>query len=592
MVKAGKKVKGASKVRENETEEERKIRLEMEALAADEAERKAQEAARVALRERQLREQRYAHLNGIKIHNQWRKIMRMAKVEELRREMEILSQNHEREVDRKDAIMQMLDRDLEEAEEQYSLAVRSHMLVVDNLLDLQYQRVRALEAEFAADLKALEDEFETERTEIVNAHTRQRKDMGDMITAMEGMFSDAEAELRQEYEAQREEIKNRNSEEYNVLKIQLEGIIEELEKSFELAHRAYLESTEHRTNTFRTLTKDDAKAALKIERQMRKLVRLQEALQHWRTKIATNAREWEERNRALRNEKEIMARHYAKLKASMDAFRAGQAERLKQLSLASATAMEALKGKLALAENVLKLAELARKYETEQEKVLPFWSPAQAVNGEELDEEEALAQAEAAAEAFAQAEAELGGGKPSAKELGELGLQMSAGSGKEGYEAGEEEEAAGAGTSGREGVGAGGATAGGSSKPKFSSYGLDPLSGKEVDEWDYLNRFFKRFNKSLLDKAAIDKERSRLERENADLRSILKQYLDGISVNDDVLNNPVNPLLVVNQRLQITLTERNKARAAAMAQRAAGGQGSGAASPAKQQVYEVVQARS
>lgn len=39
----------------------------------------------------------------------------------------------------------------------------------------QYQRMRALEAEFAADLKALEDEFETERTEIVNAHTRQRK---------------------------------------------------------------------------------------------------------------------------------------------------------------------------------------------------------------------------------------------------------------------------------------------------------------------------------------------------------------------------------------------------------------------------------
>lgn len=31
----------------------------------------------------------------------------------------------------------------------------------------------------------------------------------------------------------REEIKNRNSEEYNILKIQLEGIIEELEGHFE-----------------------------------------------------------------------------------------------------------------------------------------------------------------------------------------------------------------------------------------------------------------------------------------------------------------------------------------------------------------------
>jgi len=35
----------------------------------------------------------------------------------------------------------------------------------------------------------------------------------------------------------------------------------------------------------------------------------------WRTKIATNSREWEERNRALRNEKEIMSRHYQELKA-------------------------------------------------------------------------------------------------------------------------------------------------------------------------------------------------------------------------------------------------------------------------------------
>ena len=144
----------------NETDEERMIRLQMEALAADEKERQNQEATRVALRERQIREQRYAHLNSIKIHNQWRKIMRMAKVEELRREIEILSQNHEREVDRKDAIVQMLDRDLEEAEEQYGLAVRGHMLVLDSLLDLQYQRMKALEAQFNSDLKALEDEFE------------------------------------------------------------------------------------------------------------------------------------------------------------------------------------------------------------------------------------------------------------------------------------------------------------------------------------------------------------------------------------------------------------------------------------------------
>ena len=56
----------------------------------------------------------------------------------------------------------------------------------------------------------------------------------------------------------------------------------------------------------------------------------------------------------------------------------------------------------------------------------------------------------------------------------------------------------------------------------------------------------------------MDKERARLAAENADLRTILQHYLDGISVNETVMNNPVNPLLVINQRLQLTLAERNK----------------------------------
>ena len=90
--------------------------------------------------------------------------------------------------------------------------------------------------------------------------------------------------------------------------------MQELERHFEQAHKAYLESTEHRTQAFKQLTKNDANAARVIEKRMKKLIKLQEALQHWRTKIATNGREWEERNRSLRNEKEIMTRHYSGLK--------------------------------------------------------------------------------------------------------------------------------------------------------------------------------------------------------------------------------------------------------------------------------------
>lgn len=126
-------------------------------------------------------------------------------------------------------------------------------------------------------------------------------------------------------------------------------------------------------------------------------------------------------------------------------------------------------------------------------------------------------------------------------------------------------------------------------------------------------RFFKRYNKVVLDVAAVSKERSRLEKENADLRQLLKTFLDGIrcgcllgalqqmsrlcsappqgqvlacrsayspgnhatwvcsltdtvccglllccSVNDTVMNSATNPLLVVNQRLQHTMAAQRK----------------------------------
>jgi hypothetical protein len=377
------------------------------------------------------------------------------------------------------------------------------------------------------------------------------------------------------------------------------------------AHKAYLEGTEHRTASFRSLTKSDAAAAHVIEQRMKKLmklqvgrdgvllllrllrcarcgsqlqccccwlrrqllcrghmatsaiawcilygiarvpvasvcaetyssvqsvqwstayvhyagrlplsnalrctlfvsflcVRVQEDLQHWRTKIATNNREWEERNAALRREKDLMGRHYAQLKAALDAGRAAAAERLKQLSVMSSSAMQVgggvgiimlnrtyaqrlclvaragsragqqggqhdhacsltcpllltclpqdLRAKLAKAESVLKLAEMCRKLETEHEKVAPFVElpPVPLAAAQELEQQQLLQQQQGAAEAAA------------AQQQDELKQQ---------------EE-------GCEGTGTAAAAAAGVGATRLSAGGLDD-DGNNVEEWDYLNR--------------------------------------------------------------------------------------------------------
>ena len=128
------------------------------------------------------------------------------------------------------------------------------------------------------------------------------------------------------------------------------------------------------------------------------------------------------------------------------------------------------------AERIIRLAEQTRRYETEREKVLPFY------------------------ESSVEEERRRRGRRHAARAAGERGGQ-----------------------------------------------GRAP-----IEEWNYLDQFFKRYNKVLLDVMGIERERERLARQNADVRSILKQYLDGISVNEDVINNP-NPLLVVNHKTNVVM---------------------------------------
>jgi len=347
---------------------------------------------------------------------------------------------------------------------------------VDRLIELHAQRTKALEFEFEKDLADLMREFAEEKAEIEGAHGTHKKELLDIMTLMEREYNEVEEDARQETDGQREEIKNRNAEDYNMLRDTLERVIKRIEEDFDTAHSNYMANTEARETEFKQLIKKDKTAAESIDRQTRRLQRLQDSINYWRTKIANNARECDERNRAMREEKDAIARHFQDLKGRMAKFRDAEAKRLQELTLNSRRAIGSLTEKLKKSESILKLGELNRKMETEREKVLPFYAST-------VEDEESAAQSVLDVTKTLQATA-----------------------------------------TGRD--------------------------GKQVEEWDYLNSFFKRYNKVLLDELAISREKGRLEQENADLRAILKQYLDGISVNDDVIND-ANPLLIMNSRSNV-----------------------------------------
>ena len=59
----------------------------------------------------------------------------------MRKDIEILSQTFERIIDRKEAITKSLVKDIEEAEEQYEMALRSHLQNEDCLISKEFCHV-------------------------------------------------------------------------------------------------------------------------------------------------------------------------------------------------------------------------------------------------------------------------------------------------------------------------------------------------------------------------------------------------------------------------------------------------------------------
>ncbi|CAH8628705.1 unnamed protein product [Dicrocoelium dendriticum] len=337
------KKKGTKDRFANMTEEEKAAYLEQQRLAEEESKAKKATMLSKYLQDKLEKEERMSKLNNFKLLHHWRIIMRDAKSKELRNDIQILSQTFERIIDRKDNIIRTLIKDLNEAEEQHMLSLRSHLENIDNMTDLQNERLRKLKTDYESEMQRLVKEFGEEEQYLIAKHTKQLDDLKDIFVALDSAY----------------------------------------------AHKA-----------------NDAKAeqhSLKDE---------------------------------LRNRVRIL---------------------------------------LNKAERIIKLAEHCRKYETEAEKVVPFY-----VSSLTEDEEAQVQKA-------------------------------------------------------------------------FQVDGDDELA-QILRQCVPLEMFWRRFNKVQLDRLAILKEHSVLEQENRQLKSLLKQYLDGISVNANVLEAN-NTLIVVNGRSNVNRRE-------------------------------------
>jgi len=447
---------------------------------SEELQRKMLEQIKAKVNQKKIVEEDNSRINSLKINAKWREIMKIEKSKQLQLQLQILQQTHLRHLDRKNGAISDLDKNVSEAEAQYANALKSHMINADTLVDLQESRLFTLRSNFTADLDSLESEFENERARLLTQHAREMADILSIMGRMEHDFTEIEADAKHEYSSLKDDVKNKNLEEKHALRIQLESTVEDLWRQFQTALSQYNLSTEERKKQFEELKSKDQKNAKEIESQMKRLVKLQENIAHLKAKLANNAKDYEERNRALREEKEAIQTHFQAMKRRMNTFREEERRKLTELTVSSAKVLGKLDEKVWQAERIIKLAEMNAKLETEEERCLPFYVPIDVVVN--LNGDQTL----------------------SSNEIQQQGT--------------------------------------------LNNTAIQNLPR----EFAPMEQFSKRYNKVLLDRMALEQQRSQLREENVHLRSILKQYLDGLTVNEEVLGQ-LNPLIVVNGKTNAPL---------------------------------------
>jgi chromosome segregation ATPase len=323
-----------------------------------------------------------SRINKIKLLNDWKVVMRIAKIDELRKDITLYLQNFNRELDNKDAILQMLDADIEEAEEHYSIALNNHFIHLQQLINLQDNRIKGLFKEFDKDVTELEMEFKAEFSQIKESYEEEENEINKMLLFINNEKNMKEAKQRDNFRQMKENLLSMIKEKNTKIQEKIQKMADNEVNIF----NSELNDIKAKAKEKNQLDKNYTDELNSLDRQIaalkKKVDKLTETYKHMKTKIKQNVEDWDLKNKSLKDEKEKIMESYKKLKDKMMSFRNDQRDKLKKLVKNSYDCKSKLNGYIDLCEKILRLAEICRRLETEREKILPYFKNTEVVQSE------------------------------------------------------------------------------------------------------------------------------------------------------------------------------------------------------------------
>ncbi|KAJ8359264.1 hypothetical protein SKAU_G00157890 [Synaphobranchus kaupii] len=321
------------------------------------------------LKDKLQKEEQNSVTNQYKLTEKWRTVFRQVCADELRRDIAVLSHTFERVVGHKDSIIKCLLCDLKETEQQSAQVLCSYVQCVDQLLDHQKGRVASLERQWSRMLEDIGKDLKSERKQILSRHEKECKYLEEVNFAIDQYYSEVDSDVRQDFQSTCVDIENRNTEERNTLRVQLEGEVELLWLQVQHTIWSYKESTEDQYVALDSLLAHDKLCADEIEVHVKKLYKLQESITALRARLGCTKKECFSALGGLRAVKEEVTLQGQQLKVQMCTTRVRDKNHLFGLVKHCNAASKKIQAIILKGERLLRLMEVCRRLEKEREKV-------------------------------------------------------------------------------------------------------------------------------------------------------------------------------------------------------------------------------
>ncbi|XP_023021023.2 dynein regulatory complex subunit 2 [Leptinotarsa decemlineata] len=371
---AGKKKKSLANKLAKMSDEERARYLQNRADIEEEAKRRKEQLIATFLKKKIKKEEAFSRLNLAKINQNWHQILRKAKCQEMRKNVDHMREWIERLVAYKNNTIQKLLKQLEETEEEYSINFRSHSTHIDDILEHQNQYVDQLKKQYEKDREALIICAEREKKVMENNADANEKYLK---TILFGQDSQAKGILRKEYEGYMlkcYEAEYNFQSKLNNLRKSREGISGAIWKQIAETVEQYVTQTDLRRSHLAELKRLDSESAVEIFKNEERIKKEEIAIDNSKKEYAIVQHAQEGKINYLELQLKILNKHFLNIRRNLQLDLQTDEKQMKLLTDISAKSLKYLENLNQKGQHITNLAETCKKFETDREKLVK-WIP-------------------------------------------------------------------------------------------------------------------------------------------------------------------------------------------------------------------------